>query len=82
MAESEACAHQAFQHGRAMGLQFYLEASMESIDDLVKNCSDELKDGGERVQSEEEILARVEVIPEMNGLMARFLDEGERLYGE
>jgi len=81
MAKSEACAHQAFQHGRAMGLQFHLEVSMDSIDDLVKNCSDELSGGGERVQSDGEILARVDVIPEMNGLMARFPDEVERRYG-
>lgn len=54
---------------------------MESIDDLIKNCSDELSGGGDYVQSEEEILAGVDVIPEMNGLMARFLDEMERRYG-
>lgn len=81
MAKSDACAHQAFQHGRAMGLQFHLEASMKSIDDLIKNCSDELEGGGEYVQKEEEILARVDVIPEMNKLMDRFLDEVERRYG-
>ncbi len=81
MAKSEACANQAFQHGKAIGLQFHLEASMESIDDLVKNCSGELSDDGEYVQNEEDILARVDVIPEMNGLMARFLDEMERQYG-
>jgi GMP synthase-like glutamine amidotransferase len=82
MAKSEACAHQAFQLGRAIGLQFHLEASMESIDDLIKNCSDELSGGGEYVQSEEDIRAHVGVIPEMNGLMARLLDEVERRYGE
>jgi hypothetical protein len=38
--------------------------------------------GGYYVQSEKEILAGVEVIPEMNGLMARFLDGVEWLYGE
>ncbi len=80
-AKSEACENQAFQHGKAIGLQFHLEASMESIDDLIKNCSGELSDGGEYVQNEGEILARVDAIPEMNGLMARFLDEMERRYG-
>jgi len=81
MATSDACKNQAFQLGKAIGLQFHLEASMDSIEDLIKNCSDELVGGGDYVQSEEEILAHVDVIPEMNGLMARFLDEVERRYG-
>ncbi len=79
-AKSEACINQAFQLGRAIGLQFHLEASMESIDDLIKNCSEELSGGGEFVQSAGEIRAGVGVIPEMNGLMYRFLDEAERRY--
>jgi hypothetical protein len=53
---------------------------MESIDDLIKNCSEELSGGGEFVQSAGEIRAGVGVIPEMNGLMYRFLDEAERRY--
>jgi len=81
MAESEACINQAFQLGKAVGLQFHLETSMKSIDDLIENCSDELSGGGEYVQSEEEILAHVDIIPGMNGIMARFLDEVERRYG-
>jgi len=81
MAKSEACENQAFQLGKAIGLQFHLEASMDSINDLIKNCSDELSGGGDYVQSDRQILAGVDVIPEMNGLMARFLDEVERLYG-
>jgi GMP synthase-like glutamine amidotransferase len=81
MAESEACINQTFQLGKAVGLQFHLETSMKSIDDLIENCSDELSGGGEYVQSEEEILAHVDIIPGMNGIMARFLDEVERRYG-
>jgi GMP synthase-like glutamine amidotransferase len=81
MATSDACKNQAFQLGKAIGLQFHLEASMDSIEDLIKNCSDELAGGGDYVQSDGKILAHVEVIPEMNRLMARFLDEVERRYG-
>jgi len=81
MAKSEACKNQAFQLGKAIGLQFHLEASMESIDDLIENCADELSGGGEYVQSDGTISSHVDVIPEMNGLMARFLDEVERRYG-
>jgi GMP synthase-like glutamine amidotransferase len=73
-AKSEACENQAFQSGRAIGLQFHLEASMESIDDLIKNCSGELSGGGDCVQSEEEIISGTGAIPEMNGLMALLLD--------
>ncbi len=46
-----------------------------------EEASDELSDGGEFVQAAEVILAGVKVVPEMNGLMARFLDEVERWYG-
>jgi GMP synthase-like glutamine amidotransferase len=81
MATSDACKNQAFQLGKAIGLQFHLEASMDSIEDLIKNCSDELAGGGDYVQSDGKILAHVEVIPEMKRLMARFLDEVERRYG-
>ena len=81
MAESDACENQAFLLGKAIGLQFHLEASMASIDDLITNCSHELAGGGDYVQSAGEILAGVDAIPEMNRLMARFLDEVERRYG-
>ena len=53
-AESEACANQAFMIGKAVGLQFHLESSMDSIDHLIENCSDELVDG-KYIQSPEEI---------------------------
>jgi len=80
MAESEGCENQAFQLGRTLGLQFHLEATAEGIGSLMRYCSDELAGGGRFVQAAEEILAGVEAIPEINGLMARFLDGVERLY--
>lgn len=79
--KSEACKNQAFQLGRAIGLQFHLEATAEGIESLIRYCSDELSGGGEFVQAAEEILAGFDAIPEMNGLMFRFLDEVERRYG-
>lgn len=81
MAESEGCANQAFQLGRAIGLQVHLEATAEGIENLIRNCSDELAGGGRFVQATVEILAGFDAIPEMNGLMDRFLDEAERRYG-
>lgn len=79
-AESEACTNQAFVLGKAIGLQFHLESSMESIDHLIKNCSDELVDG-KYIQSQEEILSHVDRIPEMNRRMALFLDTMEKELG-
>ncbi|MGD0954214.1 MAG: type 1 glutamine amidotransferase [Methanotrichaceae archaeon] len=55
-AESESCANQAFALGKAIGLQFHLESSMDSVDHLIKNCSDELVDG-KYIQSQEEIVS-------------------------
>lgn len=81
MAESGGCANQAFQLGRAIGLQFHLEATAEGIRSLIRYCSDELAGGGRFVQAAEEILAGLEAVPEINGLMDRFLDGVERLYG-
>ena len=79
-AESEACANQAFMLGKAVGLQFHLESSMDSIDHLIKNCSDELVDG-KYIQSQEEILSHVDWFPEINRLMALFLDNIEKELG-
>lgn len=46
LAESEVCAHQAFQVGRrAIGLQFHLETTPESAESLIANCRHELVPG-------------------------------------
>lgn len=79
-AGSEACANQAFAFGKAIGLQFHLESSMDSIDHLIKNCGDELVDGS-YIQSPEEILSHVDRFPEINGMMAHFLDNMQKELG-
>lgn len=79
-AESEACANQAFAFGKAIGLQFHLESSMNSIDHLIKNCSDELVDG-KYIQRPEEILSHTDRFPEMNGMMDHFLDNMQKELG-
>nr|WP_106781715.1 type 1 glutamine amidotransferase [Lysinibacillus timonensis] len=55
---TEICEHQAFLYkNNVIGLQFHLEATTETLMDLVAADEDYL-DGGEYVQSKEEILAK------------------------
>lgn len=58
IAESNGCENQAFQIGRSViGLQFHLETTPESAQELVANCRDELTPSL-YVQSEEKILSK------------------------
>ena len=79
-AESEACANQAFALGKAVGLQFHLESSIDSIEHLIKNCGDELVEG-KYIHSPQEILSHIDRFPEINRLMALFLDNMEKELG-
>jgi GMP synthase-like glutamine amidotransferase len=79
-AESRACANQAFVKGKAIGLQFHLESSRDSIDHLLENCADELTDGP-FVQSAEELLAHLEQISQIHVFMERFLDQVKSVLG-
>jgi GMP synthase-like glutamine amidotransferase len=79
-AESDACRDQAFEMGKVVGLQFHLESSMDSIDHLIANCSDELDDGI-YVQRQKELLSHLDRFSEINGLMDTFLDNMESELG-
>jgi len=45
LAESVACAVQAFEHPLALGLQFHLEVTGEGLDGLIRNCGNEIGTG-------------------------------------
>ena len=72
LARSAGCRHQAFQLGAAaIGLQFHLETTLESLRDLVANCRAELVPAA-YVQPEEAIRATP---PEAFRAVNRLMDE-------
>ena len=79
-AESQACKNQAFELGKAIGLQFHLESSLDSMERLLLNSADELTDG-QYVQKPEEILTHLDRFPELCRLMDIFLDNIEKVLG-
>jgi len=68
MAKSLACKNQAFQLGKAVGLQFHLESSRDSIDHLLQNCAEELTEG-QYVQRPKELLAHLDRFLEIQASM-------------
>jgi GMP synthase-like glutamine amidotransferase len=80
IAQSEGCANQAFECGRAIGLQFHLEYSINSIDLMFRNCGDELVDG-KYIQTPDDILSLIGNVHEMNKTLNLILDNIEREFG-
>jgi len=80
IAQSEGCANQAFEFGRAIGLQFHLEYSKKSIDLMLQNCSDELVDG-KYIQTPDDIISKMGYVIEMNKTLNLILDNMERKFG-
>jgi len=75
LATSAACRNQAFQLGaRAIGLQFHLETTPESMALLLENCRHELT-AGKYIQSERDMRAQDEQAHhEINRLMGNILN--------
>ncbi|MDA8141279.1 MAG: type 1 glutamine amidotransferase [Desulfobacteraceae bacterium] len=66
LAQSEACRHQAFYYPpAAIGLQFHLESTQESIDQLMEHCGHELVPGP-YIQSRQQIHGRKKLIASSN----------------
>jgi GMP synthase-like glutamine amidotransferase len=77
--ESDACKNQGFIYGeRVMALQFHLETTPSSVENLIKNCGDELI-SGPYIQQAEKIREGNKYIPESNWLMYNALDYLESL---
>lgn len=74
LAQSRACAHQAFYYPPGVvGLQFHLESTKESIEQLILNCGDELVSAA-HIQSADEIRRNNDFIHSSNLVMGAIMD--------
>jgi GMP synthase (glutamine-hydrolysing) len=75
LAESEACANQAFSYGKSVAaLQFHVETTSDSVMRLVSDCGADLAEGEPWVQSPDAILANKDPLPELPRLLYPMLD--------
>lgn len=76
-AASAGCANQAFDfNGRVIGLQFHLESTPESIDNLIENCGSEIVEG-KYIQSAGQMVSQAHHLQQARNLMELLLDNIE-----
>ncbi|MEW5774616.1 MAG: type 1 glutamine amidotransferase [Thermodesulfobacteriota bacterium] len=74
VAESEACHNQGFALGdRVVGLQFHLEATARSLEQLMANCGSELVEGP-YIQQPDQLRAGLHNAEQAHRLLAQLLD--------
>ncbi|MFZ7128554.1 MAG: type 1 glutamine amidotransferase [Desulfobacterales bacterium] len=74
LAESDACRHQGFVYGRqVLGLQFHLETTPDSLEQLMTHCASELT-SGPFIQSPERMRVPESRFKAINRTMTRLLD--------
>ncbi len=74
-AASAACSHQAFIYGdRVIGLQFHMELTAESLQEMILHGAGAIAAGGPFVQSEEKILQHANLLTQNTETMYRLLD--------
>ncbi len=74
LATSGACGNQAFQYGsNVIALQFHIDYSKQSIEKMLKNCSEEITDAP-FIQQPDEIRNGYNTIPKIKGLLYKLLD--------
>ncbi len=76
IASSSGCANQAFVFdNRIVGFQFHIESTREGLENLIKNCGDELLEEGEYIQRPEVLLEDSHDFEAMNNTLYIFLDD-------
>jgi len=81
IASSEACRNQAFEIGRAIGLQFHLEYTKESIELLIENCGSDIT-AGPYTQDAAQIRSHSGLFEETNRNMDLLLNTIAAEYGK
>lgn len=77
-AYSDACVNQAFTYNEnTVALQFHLESTQQSIEQLLIHCGHECEEGGEYIQLPVEIRSQKQFILENNRLLCLLLNQLE-----